>query len=230
MRPLLILRPEPGATSTAIRARRMGLDPLIQPLFRVDPLPWTAADAASFDAVMMTSANAARHGGDGLRAFRAMPLYAVGEATADAARLMGFEQVIDGGHDVASLASVIARDGRRHVLHLAGDHVTPFDAGAVNVTRIEVYRTVDLQPDDLGPALLRSPVAMLHSARAAARFAGLAAIRDPIAVVAISPKVAEAAGSGWQSIHAAPVPDDAAMLAIAAALCHQAADNRDAPR
>lgn len=229
MRPLLILRPEPGATSTATRARRMGLDPLIQPLFRVDPLAWTAPDAGEFDAVMMTSANAARHGGDGLRSFRALPLYAVGEATGDAARLMGFEQVIDGGQDVQTLAQRIIDDGRRRVLHLAGDHVTPFDAGALHVTRVEVYRTIDLPTHDLGPVLLRAPVAMLHSRRAAARFAGLAAIRDPIAVVAISARVAEAAGDGWQALRAAPVPDDAAMLAIAAALCHHPAETRDGP-
>lgn len=225
----MILRPEPGATSTATRAHRMGLDPLVHPLFRVDPLAWRVPDPGAFDAVMMTSANAARHGGEGLNRLRSLPLYAVGEATGDAARLMGFEQVNDGSDDVASLARHILRDGRRHVLHLAGDHVTPFDAGALSVTTIEVYRTIDLPADDLGPTLLNAPVAMLHSARAAARFAGLAAIRDPIAVVAISAKVAEAAGDGWQSIHAAPTPDDAAMLAIAAALCHQAAETRDGP-
>jgi uroporphyrinogen-III synthase len=45
--------------------------------------------AEDFEAVLFTSANAPRHGGDGLAPFRALPCYAVGEATALAAAEAG---------------------------------------------------------------------------------------------------------------------------------------------
>ena len=62
---VLILRPEPGAGRTAERARKLGLVPVVAPLFAIRALPWTPPDAAGFDAVMLTSANAAREAGGG---------------------------------------------------------------------------------------------------------------------------------------------------------------------
>ena len=46
---------------------------------------------------------------------------------------------------------------------------------------------------------------------------------DGIALVTIGPRVTAAAGSGWASVTTAPVPDDAALLAQAHALCQDAA-------
>ena len=70
---VLILRPQPGADESAARARALGLDPVVAPLFTVRPLAWEAPNPADFDAVMMTSANAARFGGDGLTPFIDLP-------------------------------------------------------------------------------------------------------------------------------------------------------------
>jgi uroporphyrinogen-III synthase len=50
MRRLVILRPEPGASATADRARAMGLEPVVMPLFKVEPVDWETPDAGSFDA------------------------------------------------------------------------------------------------------------------------------------------------------------------------------------
>ena len=60
MRRLLVLRPEPGASATAGRARTLGLDPVLMPLFEIEPIAWTAPDPAGFDALLLTSANAVR--------------------------------------------------------------------------------------------------------------------------------------------------------------------------
>src|SRR3546814_7500043 len=64
--PLLILRPEPGASMTAGRATALGLQPVCYPLFQVRPCVWDAPDPAEFDAIMLTSANALLHGGSQL--------------------------------------------------------------------------------------------------------------------------------------------------------------------
>ena len=45
MRKLLLLRPEPGLSASAERARSMGLDAIACPLFRVEPVEF-CADAA----------------------------------------------------------------------------------------------------------------------------------------------------------------------------------------
>ncbi len=84
---ILVLRPQPGADETAARARDLGLEPVVAPLFTVRPLAWTAPDPAAFDAVMLTSASAARQASEGLAPFKQLPCYAVGEATA-AARII----------------------------------------------------------------------------------------------------------------------------------------------
>lgn len=214
MRPLLILRPEPGASATAAKAAARGLDVLVRPLFEVRAIDWTPPDPARFDAVMMTSANAARVGGAGLARYRYLPLYAVGSATAKAARDAGFDEIVAGGNDAAAMTQIVAGDGRKHVLHLAGrDRIAapaPFGVETIAVYASEV---VD------GPALPPGTIALLHSPRAARRFAELVAERGDIALVAISQGAADAAGTGWQHILTAARPDDTAMLELAASLC-----------
>jgi uroporphyrinogen-III synthase len=38
-------------------------------------------------------------------------------------------------------------------------------------------------------------------------------------IAAISPAAAAAVGTGWERVHAAPMPNEAALLALAARLC-----------
>ncbi|MDB5716028.1 MAG: uroporphyrinogen synthase [Sphingomonadales bacterium] len=215
MRPVLILRPEPGATVTALRAREMGLTAIIRPLFEARSVAWTAPDPARFDAVMMTSANAARLGGNRLADYLHLRLYAVGEATADAARAAGFTDVIAGAADVGALAGDIASAGHHDVLFLAGHDRVPLMIAAFDLETVTVYASNVLSP----PEIPNDTVALLHSARAARRFAEIATDKSSTAIVAISSAVAEAAGAGWRAIAVAPRPQDTAMLALAASLC-----------
>src|SRR5204862_3541714 len=101
MRRVIVLRPEPGASATVGRARRRGIEAVALPLFETEPIAWEAPDPARFDALLLTSANAVRLGGDQLDALRALPVHAVGEATAYAAREAGFEvaSISDAGVD-----------------------------------------------------------------------------------------------------------------------------------
>ena len=61
MKPLAVLRPEPGASATLGRAQAMGLAAFAMPLFAVEPVAWTAPAPHDFDALLLTSANAVRH-------------------------------------------------------------------------------------------------------------------------------------------------------------------------
>ena len=74
---VVVLRPEPGNADTCAKLRGLGLEPLAMPVFTVVPVAWTPPDFGGFDAVLLTSANAVRHGAlpDTLKA---LPVIAVG--------------------------------------------------------------------------------------------------------------------------------------------------------
>ena len=126
-----VTRPEPQASRTAQRLIAAGHTPILAPLLVFRPLPAGPIDAASFDALAITSrsavaALAALAGSEpdqaGMEALRTLPVFAVGEATADAARATGFAHVTSANGDAAALAALLAErlaPGAR-ILHLAG--------------------------------------------------------------------------------------------------------------
>lgn len=221
-RPLLVCRPMPGADATAKRAREMGLEALIYPLFHVEPLRWAAPDAASFDALMLTSANAVRHGGAELSRYHALPVFAVGETTARIAARHGFGAITTAGPDGQAVLAALAQAGHHHVLHLCGEEAGEREAGPVTVTRRIVYRSAEAGDAAGMEAMLeREPVLMAHSPRAGARIAALTPShrRGKLDILAISAAAAKAAGAGWREVHVAPAPTDSAMLALALQIC-----------
>jgi len=168
---------------------------------------------------LLTSANAVRCGGRGLEWLRALPVHAVGEATADAARGTGLTvaSVGEGGAD--ALLATINPEAR--LLHLCGEsrHV-PTDARQ-EITPVIVYRSIALDPSpDL--AETRGAVVLIHSPRAGRRLAELVEDRATIAIAAISPAAADAVESGWEAVHIAHAPTDDALLALAQQLCKKA--------
>lgn len=193
----------------------MGLDPVLLPLFDIVPVAWSPPDPAAFDAITMTSANAARHGGAGLRRYRHLPLFAVGGATAAAARAAGFSDVRSGSGTARDLDGLL---GNARVLHLAGtDHVAL--AGGSRTTAVCVYVA---KPRAIGAdeiSSLHAPVVLVHSPRAGSALAAVVGERANMTIVAISPAAAHACGDGWSDVQAAPVPREAAMLATLARLC-----------
>jgi len=213
-RPLLILRPEPEAQATAERARSLGLEPIICPLFDGVAVPWDQPEG-QFDAIMVTSAAAIRFGGALLSAFHGLPLYAVGAATAEAVRIAGFREVHAGGGAVDAVIARIAADARNRVLYLAGRDRTAHGELPFECVTVIVYAMDPLPP----PELPADAVAMIHSKRAGERLAEIVGDRATIDIVAISAKAASGAGTGWRSIQWPEEPTDAAMLALAAPLC-----------
>lgn len=224
-RRLLVLRPEPGASATLARAQGLGWDAVKAPMFTAAACAWSPVDPTAFDAVMLTSANAARLAGEGLKSLIGLPLYAVGAASAEAARRGGFRDIRAGEGDVAALLDRAAREGIASLLHLAGREHRAAGRKGIRIERHIVYQmdAFEALPAEAREALRGEAVALLHSPRAAALFATLldeAGIdRSGIRIAAISPAALEAAGSGWAGMIAAPAPTDAALLAAAACLC-----------
>jgi uroporphyrinogen-III synthase len=216
MKRLLVLRPQPGASATAERARSLGLDPALIPLFEIEPLEWTAADPAGFDALLLTSANAVRFGGDELKSLLPLPVHAVGAATAEAACEAGFRVSSVGEAGVDALLDSL--DPKLKLLHLGGDHRKAPGAARQAIRSIAVYRSHEIEAPDVGEA--GDAVALIHSPRSGARFAQLVRDRGSIAIAAISQAAAQAAGTGWQRVEWASRPNDDALLALAAELCN----------
>jgi uroporphyrinogen-III synthase len=216
---VLVLRPQPGADETAARARALGLEPVVAPLFSVRALAWTPPDAHRFDAVMLTSASAARQASAGLAPFKALPCYAVGEATAAAAEEAGFADIRVGPDDGKALLLMMAEDGVRTAFHACGEDHLAFGHPDVAITRVPVYAA---EAATSLPVPAEDMLALLHSPRAASLFAGLAGDRARIRILAISAKTARAAGDGWQSVAVSPRPRDQALLELAVQLCQKA--------
>jgi uroporphyrinogen-III synthase len=207
---LIVLRPQPAADATAERARALGLDVAVAPLFAIAPMAWDAPDLQNFDALLFTSASAVRAAGEQLARFAHLPVVTVGDATADAARAASLNVVETGEADGKA---VVSATRFQKLLHLAGRRHAPLDDP--RVTSIPVYAAKVLP----APELPAQGVALLHSGRAARRFAAIVADRQNYHLVAISAQVAEEAGPGWASVTAATRPRDVDMLALAAPLC-----------
>lgn len=212
----LVLRPEPGASATLAKARECGIEAVKVPLFLTEPVAWQAPEPAGFDGLLLTSANAVRCAGAQAQELRGLEAYAVGEATAEAAREAGFDIAARGDAGVDRLLGSL-EPGLR-LLHLCGaDRRKP--AGAKQrITPLVVYRSRALEAPDFRDA--SGSIALIHSPRAGQRFAELVHRRNAIAIAAISPAAAEAVGDGWESVDIALQPSDDALLALAARLCN----------
>ncbi|WP_191559080.1 uroporphyrinogen-III synthase [Brevundimonas aurantiaca] len=186
-----ITRAEPGASRTAARLRDMGCEPLIQPLLAVEPLAPPLPDLDRFAALAFTSAN-------GVAAFAALtprrdrPVFAVGEATAGAAREAGFVAVRSADGDLTDLARLIAAELSQAVLLAplaetpAGDLAAALHAAQardVAVQALAVYRTawvVQVDPPPFDAVLIHSP----RAAQALASWAAASPTRLAQAVCA----------------------------------------------
>lgn len=222
IRPLLVIRPEPGNSRTLARANAFELDARGIPLFEIRPVAWEAPDPAPYVGILLTSANALRLAGEKLSLYTHLPAFAVGGVTAELARAAGFESVVEGDSDVSRLMGKIATLGLHRILHISGAEIRPFNPFGVVIDRCIVYAAepVDV-PAQFHEAVAERPVALVHSPRAGARLAELIQgdARAHIALVAISTNAAEAAGEGWEEVAIAAEPRDEALLEAAAHLC-----------
>lgn len=219
-KPVFIFRPEPGNTATCARASALGLTPISVPLFRIESVTWDAPDPKDYAVMMMTSANAARFAGPQLEHYTQIPLFAVGAATEASARDKGFAAIVAGKENVAHLLATIATLGAQKILHLCGESLAAQPNMGLEIDQRIVYRSVPI-PQSLGQLdeALKPVICLVHSPRAAARFAELCNAqhieKSRISIVAISETAAKAVGSGWEKVAVAANPRDDAMLQIA---------------
>lgn len=220
--PLIVARADPGGATTVERAAAMGLDARHQPLFAARALAW-APPSGAFDALMLTSAQAARLAGPGLAELAHLPAYAVGAATAAAAGEAGLVVEMTGHGDAQTLIDAMAPRGIERILWLCGRERSALDARGAQLTPLAVYGVDPVDPPpDWVEAIARPAVLLAHSVRGAGRIAALAGrARAHLSLVAISAAVAKAAGEGWREIAIAEQPDDASLLAAARILCQK---------
>ena len=229
---LVVTRPQADSERTAAALRARGHEVLVAPLLRVDPV---ATDfSGGWGGVIITSANApgAIAGNPACRTLLKLPLFAVGQRSADAARQAGFADVTSAGGDVRDLVQLIAErhaDAAAPLLYLAGedraaDLVAELAVHGIAAEMVVVYRAVTAPfPPELTAALKAGAVdAVLHFSKrsaenyiAGARQAGI--IEQALAVrhICLARPIAEPlSGAGAGSIAVAKRPDEAALIGL----------------
>jgi uroporphyrinogen-III synthase len=242
---ILVTRPLPDGASTASALRAKGFAVLLAPMLRFEPVAFHNDSDASYGAVIVTSANALRaietklQGSPWLK----LPLFAVGEHTADAARAAGFTQVISASSDAEGLrerivASVKAKKLKKTspLLYLAGADLArdlPGELGERDFTVVTqtTYRMVAAPnlPEETRKAFAAHEVeAVLHYSRRSAR-AFIEAVRwAGVEISALSlPQCCLSAGiatvvrdAGAARVIVASSPDEGALfVALESATC-----------
>jgi len=234
----LVTRPEEDAAPLAAALAERGIDVTLEPLLAIRPLPEAPIDLTGVQALLFTSANGVRSfaelaGGRDLAGWRELPVFAVGDATATAARNAGFARVESAAGDVAALAKLVAEhlDPKAGALfHAAGSAVAGDLAGLVEQAGFALRREMlyEARPaDQLSPATVTNlangwfDLVLFFSPRTAATFVALArAAGDGVvtgcgnaAALCLSPAVAAAAGElPWREVQAAALPALPALL------------------
>jgi uroporphyrinogen-III synthase len=222
--PILAIRPEPGCSATVAAGRALGLTIEAYPLLEIRPVSW-ARPSGDFDGLLLGSANALRHGGPPVDKLVDKPVYAVGETTAEAANERGFAIARSGRGGLQDLLDSLAGQ-RLNLLRLAGRERAPLaPPSGISIATAIVYESLGLPlPVPLAERLNRGALVLLHSSGAARHFIAecdrLAVQRRDIRLAALSPRIAEAAGSGWAALRSAGQPNEAALLALAREMCH----------
>jgi uroporphyrinogen-III synthase len=228
---LLVTRPELDGERTGAALRARGHDVRLAPLLRMETIDCEIAGTA-YGAVVLTSANAARaiSGHPRRSALTALPAFAVGRRTAEAARAAGFRDVRSADGDKADLVALIRAQSRAGapVLYLAGeDRAGELDLSAcgVPVATAVVYRAVKVEhfPPAVAAALANGEVdGVLHFSRRSAQAYLACARRGGVLDRALSPlhfclssQVAEPlAAAGAAAVRIAVCPDEAGMLEL----------------
>ncbi len=227
---ILVTRPEQDAKATAAWLQDLEHEALITPLMAVHFLPGPPLDLTGVQALLVTSANgaralAARQTGSGVP----LPVLAVGDATARAARDLGFADVDSAGGDVDDLARLAAarlRPGDGALLHVAGSKVAGDLAGMLAQAGYTYRRSVlyDARPVAALPQAAQGAIVdgaagvLLYSPRTAALFrdlvlaAGLEGFVANLTAFCLSANVAARAGAGWRRVVVAARPTEPSLM------------------
>jgi|SRR5579863_5495357 len=236
---VLVTRPQPDDEATARALRTRGFEVLLAPMLRFEALAFHEDADAHYGAIILTSANALRGIASGLNGspMLKLPLFAVGDHTAAAAREAGFEQVISARGDAGNLrdcvlASVKAKALKKTspLLYFAGadlarDLASELGERGFTVVTQTTYRMVPLSslPRATCDAFVANQIeAVLHYSRRSAR-AFLESVRAAgVEISALSvPQCCISAGvasllrdAGATQVLVAASPDENALFAL----------------
>ena len=220
---VLVTRPEPEASRTALALDDRGHEAIRAPLTRIVPLR-PEIEPGEARALIVTS----------VRAFleldttplKHLPLYAVGNRTADIAHRLGLRLAAPAAADASELADLLAELAPTNLLYLAGRDRKPLlearlHAAGHIVTTVETYaaEAADHLPEPARAALgdNRLDAVLHHSRRHAELFRDLAAaagLSDAAARlrhVCLSADVASAL-EGLAPTRIAATPNEAALF------------------
>jgi uroporphyrinogen-III synthase len=226
---IAVTRPAEDAAPFAAALRNLGVEPVLEPLMVIENIGGVILNLASYQALLITSAN-------GVRAMiactteRNIRVFAVGDASAQAARKAGFQNVESAAGNVETLAQLVAdhlTPAGGPLLHVAGTRVAGDLAGQLGQEGFEVRREVlyraqfaehlssefvqELEAGNIDGVALFSP-------RTATAFADLAqkaeiTTLDSVTAFCLSQAVADkAAGLPWQDLIVADSPDQDSLL------------------
>ncbi len=209
---LLVTRPEPDGGREADALIALGHEPVRAALLEIEFLSGVPLQLDGVQAVIMSSRNALRALAGHPERDQALklPLFAVGEATAWAARQLGFHEVTIGPGTGAGLPPIIRQEvhpERGPLVHIGAEKVAFDLKGALEEDGFELRRAIlyrshpvdtlsdavvsELKSGQIGGVLLLSP----RTARTFARLAqahGLAADAKGVVCYCLSKAVAEA--------------------------------------
>ncbi|MGE0724096.1 MAG: uroporphyrinogen-III synthase [Alphaproteobacteria bacterium] len=230
---LLVTRSEPEATATAATLRSRGHEVIVDPMLEImfEPSP----EAIAPKGLVVSSKNGVRAlaSWPAAKAWHELPLFAVGDETADAARAEGFAATRSASGSAEELAALVMREfppKQGLLLNVAAAERTPTievrlsEAGYDLATAIAYRATpaASLAPETTA-ALEAGEIdgILLFSRRAAETLRGLLprtglrrAVRD-VDVYALSEKTAGGfSGVAARSIRIAPHPDAESLLGL----------------
>jgi uroporphyrinogen-III synthase len=231
---LLVTRPEADARRTAATLSARGHELRIAPLLRIEAVAGADLGSPPWQALLMTSANAARaialH--PRLAELRWLPVLAVGRRTAEAARETGFADVISADGSAGDLARLAAgRFGAAApLLYLAGsdrarDLAADLAPSGIAVRTVEIYRAHAAEefPAEIVAALRASHIdGVLHFSRRSCEIFVQCAERAGVVAAALRPiqfcisaQAAEPlARAGADKIRIAAQPEEDALVAL----------------
>lgn len=231
---VLVTRPERDARREAETLLSRGHEPVLAPLLEIEFLLDVDLDLEGAQAVILTSRNALRalsmHP-DKDRAL-GLPVFAVGEATARAAKNFGFKEVTIGPGTAAGLLPLIRREvhpEKGALVHLSAEVVAfdlkpLLDEEGFEYRRSVLYRSKPMQafPDSVAHDLALGAISgvILLSPRTAKTFAALVE-RQGVATktkrpvcYCLSEAVAEAVAPLGYAVRVPPLPREEDVLAL----------------
>jgi uroporphyrinogen-III synthase len=233
---VLVTRPQPSAAATAARLEAMGHEAIVLPMMEAIHQPHAAQDglALPHGAIAVTSAEAIR----ALAAIRNQlaphlktPVFCVGAATAQAAKLLGFRSLVTGPGTGVALAALVADRSKslaHGLVYLAGSPRSPAFEAALQDAGVayrvaEVYRMSPISYSAPNMDALLAPhapdVALFYSHETARHFFASIppetsdALRG-VRLLCLSEHVAAAIPAGFERIAVAAEPSEANLFAL----------------